>query len=116
MFSSLCVFQGADTESLRASSRQVPHRWSMWSSCAVKCVKHVAYDAANPRFRHFCLLVWVFFFFSKMDEVIDNIISMQSNYDDLQRYIDPVQMPNTVSLCHTLPHCRSFFSLFFVFF
>lgn len=33
-----------------------------------------------------------------MDEVIDNIISMQSNYDDLQRYIDPVQMPNTVSL------------------
>lgn len=39
------------------------------------------------------------FFFLKMDEVIDNIISMQSNYDDLQRYIDPVQMPNTVSLC-----------------
>lgn len=36
-----------------------------------------------------------------MDEVIDNIISMQSNYDDLQRYADPVQMPNTVSSCRT---------------
>lgn len=32
-----------------------------------------------------------------MDEVIDDIISMQSNYDDIQGYIDPVQMPNTVS-------------------
>lgn len=32
-----------------------------------------------------------------MDEVIDDIISMQSNYDDIQAYIDPVQMPNTVS-------------------
>ncbi|XP_075906261.1 transcription factor EB isoform X2 [Nelusetta ayraudi] len=35
---------------------------------------------------------------NEMDEVIDNIISMQSNYDDLQRYIDPVQMPNTLPL------------------
>lgn len=32
-----------------------------------------------------------------MDEVIDDIISMTSNYDDIQGYIDPVQMPNTVS-------------------
>lgn len=32
-----------------------------------------------------------------MDEVIDDIISMQSNYDDIQAYIDPIQMPNTVS-------------------
>lgn len=31
-----------------------------------------------------------------MDEVIDDIISMQSNYD-LQGFIDAVQMPNTVS-------------------
>lgn len=46
-----------------------------------------------------CVFVCLFgLFFLKMDEVIDNIISMQSNYDDLQRYIDPVQMPNTVSL------------------
>jgi len=36
-------------------------------------------------------------FFSQMDEVIDNIISMQSSYDDVQAYIDSVQMPNTVS-------------------
>lgn len=34
---------------------------------------------------------------NEMDEVIDDIISMQSNYDDIQAYIDPVQMPNTVS-------------------
>ncbi|KAG7238317.1 hypothetical protein INR49_031028 [Caranx melampygus] len=33
----------------------------------------------------------------QMEEVIDDIISMQSNYDDIQAYIDPVQMPNTVS-------------------
>lgn len=32
-----------------------------------------------------------------MDEVIDDIIDMQSNYDDIQTYIDSVQMPNTVS-------------------
>lgn len=33
-----------------------------------------------------------------MDEVIDDIISLQSSYDDIQAYIDPViQMPNTVS-------------------
>lgn len=31
-----------------------------------------------------------------MDEVIDDIISMQSNYD-IQGFIDAVQMPNTVS-------------------
>lgn len=31
-----------------------------------------------------------------MDEVIDDIISMQSNYD-LQGFINAVQMPNTVS-------------------
>ncbi|XP_045932196.1 transcription factor EB isoform X3 [Micropterus dolomieu] len=34
----------------------------------------------------------------EMDEVIDDIISMQSNYDDIQAYIDPVQMPNTLPL------------------
>uniref|UniRef100_A0A3Q3WBK2 BHLH domain-containing protein n=1 Tax=Mola mola TaxID=94237 RepID=A0A3Q3WBK2_MOLML len=34
----------------------------------------------------------------EMDEVIDDIISMQSNYDDIQGYIDPVQMPNTLPL------------------
>lgn len=50
-----------------------------------------------------CVFICLFGFPLKMDEVIDNIISMQSNYDDLQRYIDPVQMPNTVSLCQTLP-------------
>lgn len=33
--------------------------------------------------------------FFQMDDVIDDIINM-SNYDD-QPYIDPVQMPNTVS-------------------
>lgn len=32
-----------------------------------------------------------------MEEVIDDIISMQSSYDDVQGYMDPVQMPNTVS-------------------
>ncbi|KAG7260684.1 hypothetical protein CRUP_017390 [Coryphaenoides rupestris] len=31
----------------------------------------------------------------QMDEVIDDIISMQSSYDDVQGYIDPIQMPNT---------------------
>ncbi|XP_056292893.1 transcription factor EB isoform X2 [Pseudoliparis swirei] len=35
---------------------------------------------------------------TEMDEVIDDIISMQSNYDDIQAYIDPVQMPNTLPL------------------
>ncbi|KAM4587700.1 transcription factor EB isoform 2-T5 [Odontesthes bonariensis] len=34
----------------------------------------------------------------EMDEVIDNIISMQSSYDDVQAYIDSVQMPNTLPL------------------
>lgn len=34
---------------------------------------------------------------SQMDEVIDNIMSMQSSYDDFQSYTDPVQMSNTVS-------------------
>ncbi|KAF7663825.1 hypothetical protein LDENG_00200650 [Lucifuga dentata] len=34
----------------------------------------------------------------EMDEVIDDIISMQSSYDDIQAYIDPVQMPNTLPL------------------
>ncbi|XP_020489982.1 transcription factor EB isoform X2 [Labrus bergylta] len=34
----------------------------------------------------------------EMDEVIDDIISMQSNYDDIQAYIDPIQMPNTLPL------------------
>ncbi|XP_019112413.2 transcription factor EB isoform X1 [Larimichthys crocea] len=34
----------------------------------------------------------------EMDEVIDDIISMQSNYDDIQGYIDSVQMPNTLPL------------------
>ncbi|XP_014892197.1 transcription factor EB-like [Poecilia latipinna] len=33
----------------------------------------------------------------EMEEVIDDIISMQSSYDDVQGYMDPVQMPNTVS-------------------
>ncbi|RXN06542.1 transcription factor EB-like isoform X1 [Labeo rohita] len=33
---------------------------------------------------------------NEMDEVIDDIISLQSSYDDIQAYIDPVvQMPNT---------------------
>uniref|UniRef100_G3N598 Transcription factor EB n=1 Tax=Gasterosteus aculeatus aculeatus TaxID=481459 RepID=G3N598_GASAC len=39
---------------------------------------------------------------TEMDEVIDDIISMQSNYDDIQAYIDPVQMPNTVSTTNPL--------------
>ncbi|XP_057701543.1 transcription factor EB isoform X2 [Corythoichthys intestinalis] len=34
----------------------------------------------------------------EMDEVIDDIISMQSSYDDVQAYIDPIQMPNTLPL------------------
>jgi len=40
-----------------------------------------------------------------MDEVIDDIISMQSNYDDIQAYIDPVQMPNTVSRTNPPTKC-----------
>ena len=36
--------------------------------------------------------------FKQMEDVIDGIISMQSSYDDIQNYVDPVvQMPNTVS-------------------
>lgn len=36
---------------------------------------------------------------NEMDEVIDDIISLQSSYDDIQAYIDPVvQMPNTLPL------------------
>ncbi|XP_030229861.1 transcription factor EB isoform X3 [Gadus morhua] len=35
---------------------------------------------------------------NEMDEVIDDIISMQSSYDDIQAYIDPIQMPNTLPL------------------
>ncbi|XP_047438998.1 transcription factor EB isoform X2 [Mugil cephalus] len=35
---------------------------------------------------------------NEMEEVIDNIISMQSSYDDIHAYIDPVQMPNTLPL------------------
>ncbi|XP_024861634.1 transcription factor EB isoform X2 [Kryptolebias marmoratus] len=34
----------------------------------------------------------------EMDEVIDNIMSMQSSYDDIQTYVDAVQMPNTLPL------------------
>ncbi|XP_029603237.1 transcription factor EB isoform X2 [Salmo trutta] len=34
----------------------------------------------------------------EMDEVIDDIISMQSSYDDIQQYIDPLQMSNTLPL------------------
>ncbi|KAM9859391.1 transcription factor EB isoform 2-T3 [Aulostomus maculatus] len=34
----------------------------------------------------------------EMDEVIDDIISMQSSYDDIQAYIDPIQVPNTLPL------------------
>ncbi|KAJ8367512.1 hypothetical protein AAFF_G00317150 [Aldrovandia affinis] len=35
----------------------------------------------------------------EMDEVIDDIISLQSSYDDISAYIDPVvQMPNTLPL------------------
>lgn len=41
-----------------------------------------------------------------MDEVIDNIMSMQSSYDDIQPYVDAVQMPNTVSW--TDPHKTGF--------
>lgn len=34
----------------------------------------------------------------QMEEVIEDIISMQSSYDDIHNYGDPmVQMPNTVS-------------------
>ncbi|XP_039653177.1 transcription factor EB isoform X3 [Perca fluviatilis] len=33
---------------------------------------------------------------TEMDDVIDDIISMQSNYDEA--YIDPIQMPNTESI------------------
>lgn len=34
----------------------------------------------------------------QMEEVIEDIISMQSSYDDIQNYPDSVvQMPNTVS-------------------
>ena len=46
-----------------------------------------------------------------MDEVIDDIISLQSSYDDIQAYIDPVQMPNTVSIpppTHTQTHTHTF--------
>ncbi|KAL4622421.1 transcription factor EB [Arapaima gigas] len=36
---------------------------------------------------------------NEMDEVIDDIISLQSSYDDIQAFIDPVvQMPNTLPL------------------
>ncbi|XP_036386352.1 transcription factor EB isoform X1 [Megalops cyprinoides] len=36
---------------------------------------------------------------NEMDDVIDDIISLQSSYDDVQAYIDPVvQMPNTLPL------------------
>ncbi|KAM4583118.1 transcription factor EB isoform 1-T1 [Fundulus diaphanus] len=34
----------------------------------------------------------------EMDEVIDDIINMQSSYDDVPGYMDPVQMPNTLPL------------------
>ncbi|XP_036414872.1 transcription factor EB isoform X1 [Colossoma macropomum] len=35
----------------------------------------------------------------QMEDVIDDIISMQSSYDDIQNYVDPVvQMPNTLPL------------------
>ncbi|KAM9443938.1 transcription factor EB isoform 2-T2 [Clarias gariepinus] len=35
----------------------------------------------------------------EMEEVIEDIISMQSSYDDIQNYVDPViQMPNTLPL------------------
>ncbi|XP_061910762.1 transcription factor EB [Entelurus aequoreus] len=34
----------------------------------------------------------------EMEEVIDDIINMQSSYDDIQAYIDPIQMPNTLPL------------------
>lgn len=47
-----------------------------------------------------------------MDEVIDDIISMQSNYDDIQGYIDPIQMPNTVSEAN--PFISSDFVMFLV--
>ncbi|XP_059393076.1 transcription factor EB-like isoform X1 [Carassius carassius] len=36
---------------------------------------------------------------NEMDEVFDDILSLQSSYDDIQAYIDPmVQMPNTLPL------------------
>lgn len=39
-----------------------------------------------------------FHIFEQMEEVIEDIISMQSSYDDIKNYVDPmVQMPNTVS-------------------
>ena len=46
-----------------------------------------------------------------MDEVIDDIISMQSSYDDIQQYIDPLQTSNTVSIkpySHYVPIERHF--------
>ena len=45
-----------------------------------------------------------------MDEVIDDIISLQSSYDDIQAYIDPVQMPNTVSIPPTHTLCKPLFN------
>lgn len=44
-----------------------------------------------------------------MDDVIDDIISM-SNYED-QPYIDPIQMPNTVSKAKKLSLTISLFCL-----
>ncbi|XP_028853776.1 transcription factor EB isoform X2 [Denticeps clupeoides] len=35
---------------------------------------------------------------NQMDDLIDDIISLQSSYDDLRGHIDPVQMPNTLPL------------------
>lgn len=47
-----------------------------------------------------------------MDDVIDDIISLQSSYDDVQAYIDPVaQMPNTVSNSDWLNVCLVFESV-----
>ncbi|KAM8867490.1 transcription factor EB [Synchiropus picturatus] len=34
----------------------------------------------------------------EMDDVIDDIISMQSSYDDIQAYMESVQLPNTLPL------------------
>lgn len=85
-------------------------RWLTFGPCdEVKCVNT---SGTMPLTFISCVLfLFVWGFFLKMDEVIDNIISMQSNYDDLQRYADPVQMPNTVSLCRVFDSSVSIFKV-----
>lgn len=55
--------------------------------------------------------------FEQMEEVIEDIISMQSSYDDIKNYIDPVvHMPNTVSkVTDSGFFCLLFLGVFFVY-